>query len=118
VFAGIAPWNFPAMIPQGWMAPICLVTGNCRRVEAARCAVDFLWLYPPFPASCPFRSILARRGLPPSQTPPCSFPERDSLNSHGRWAANGVRWRKAIPASVITPDHLRTLPVPYSVFQK
>ena len=21
VFAGIAPWNFPAMIPQGWMAP-------------------------------------------------------------------------------------------------
>ena len=28
VFAGIAPWNFPAMIPQGWMAPICIVTGN------------------------------------------------------------------------------------------
>jgi len=35
VFAGIAPWNFPAMIPQGWMAPICLVTGNCLVLKAA-----------------------------------------------------------------------------------
>ena len=35
VFAGIAPWNFPAMIPQGWMAPICLVTGNCMVLKAA-----------------------------------------------------------------------------------
>ena len=28
VFAGIAPWNFPAMIPMGWMAPLCIATGN------------------------------------------------------------------------------------------
>ena len=35
VFAGIAPWNFPAMIPQGWMAPICLATGNCMVLKAA-----------------------------------------------------------------------------------
>jgi malonate-semialdehyde dehydrogenase (acetylating) / methylmalonate-semialdehyde dehydrogenase len=35
VFAGIAPWNFPAMIPQGWMAPICIVTGNCLVLKAA-----------------------------------------------------------------------------------
>jgi len=35
VFAGIAPWNFPAMIPQGWMAPICIVTGNCMVLKAA-----------------------------------------------------------------------------------
>ena len=35
VFAGIAPWNFPAMIPQGWMAPICIVTGNCMVMKAA-----------------------------------------------------------------------------------
>jgi len=35
VFAGIAPWNFPAMIPQGWMAPICLVTGNTLVLKAA-----------------------------------------------------------------------------------
>jgi len=30
VFAGIAPWNFPAMIPMGWMAPLCIATGNSR----------------------------------------------------------------------------------------
>jgi malonate-semialdehyde dehydrogenase (acetylating)/methylmalonate-semialdehyde dehydrogenase len=35
VFAGIAPWNFPAMIPQGWMVPICVVTGNCMVLKAA-----------------------------------------------------------------------------------
>ena len=33
VFAGIAPWNFPAMIPHGWMAPICIATGNCMVSE-------------------------------------------------------------------------------------
>jgi malonate-semialdehyde dehydrogenase (acetylating) / methylmalonate-semialdehyde dehydrogenase len=35
VFAGIAPWNFPAMIPQGWMAPICIVSGNTMVLKAA-----------------------------------------------------------------------------------
>ena len=35
VFAGIAPWNSPAMIPQGWMAPICIATGNCMVLKAA-----------------------------------------------------------------------------------
>lgn len=35
VFAGIAPWNFPAMIPQGWMAPICIATGNTLVLKAA-----------------------------------------------------------------------------------
>jgi len=35
VFAGIAPWNFPAMIPMGWMAPICLATGNTMVLKAA-----------------------------------------------------------------------------------
>ncbi len=35
VFAGIAPWNFPAMIPQGWMAPICIASGNCMVLKAA-----------------------------------------------------------------------------------
>jgi malonate-semialdehyde dehydrogenase (acetylating)/methylmalonate-semialdehyde dehydrogenase len=28
VFAGIAPANFPAMIPFGWMMPLCIATGN------------------------------------------------------------------------------------------
>jgi malonate-semialdehyde dehydrogenase (acetylating) / methylmalonate-semialdehyde dehydrogenase len=35
VFAGIAPWNFPAMIPQGWMVPICVATGNTMVLKAA-----------------------------------------------------------------------------------
>src|SRR5215472_11746781 len=36
-----------------------------RRVEETLCTVDFPWLYPPFPASCPFRFIMVHRGLPP-----------------------------------------------------
>ena len=28
VFAGIVPFNFPAMIPFGWMAPLCIASGN------------------------------------------------------------------------------------------
>lgn len=35
VFAGIPPWNFPAMIPHGWMAPLCLATGNTLVLKAA-----------------------------------------------------------------------------------
>jgi malonate-semialdehyde dehydrogenase (acetylating)/methylmalonate-semialdehyde dehydrogenase len=35
VFAGIVPFNFPAMIPFGWMAPICVVTGNTFVIKAA-----------------------------------------------------------------------------------
>ncbi len=28
VFAGVCPFNFPAMIPMGWMTPCCLAAGN------------------------------------------------------------------------------------------
>ncbi len=35
VFAGIAPFNFPAMIPWGWMIPLCIVTGNTFVLKAA-----------------------------------------------------------------------------------
>ncbi len=28
VFAGIVPFNFPAMIPMGWMVPVCIACGN------------------------------------------------------------------------------------------
>lgn len=28
VCVGIAPWNFPAMIPMGWMTPLAIVCGN------------------------------------------------------------------------------------------
>ena len=47
-----------------------------RRVEETRCTVDFPWLYPPFPASCPFRSIMAHRGLPPHRPHRADFPQR------------------------------------------
>jgi malonate-semialdehyde dehydrogenase (acetylating)/methylmalonate-semialdehyde dehydrogenase len=35
VFAAIAPWNFPAMIPMGWMAPLAIATGNTLVLKAA-----------------------------------------------------------------------------------
>jgi len=35
VFAGIAPYNFPAMIPFGWMIPMCIATGNTMVLKAA-----------------------------------------------------------------------------------
>jgi malonate-semialdehyde dehydrogenase (acetylating)/methylmalonate-semialdehyde dehydrogenase len=35
VFVGIAPWNFPAMIPMGWMMPLGVVTGNTYILKAA-----------------------------------------------------------------------------------
>ena len=35
VFAGVAPFNFPAMIPMGWMAPICIACGNTMVLKAA-----------------------------------------------------------------------------------
>ena len=35
VFAGIIPFNFPAMIPMGWMAPICIACGNTMVLKAA-----------------------------------------------------------------------------------
>ena len=56
VFAGIAPWNFPAMIPQGWMAPICLVSGNALVLKAAS-----------FAPQCAMRiaELWTEAGLPP-----------------------------------------------------
>ena len=35
VFAGIVPYNFPAMIPMGWMLPFCITTGNTFVLKAA-----------------------------------------------------------------------------------
>jgi malonate-semialdehyde dehydrogenase (acetylating)/methylmalonate-semialdehyde dehydrogenase len=35
VFAGICPFNFPAMIPMGWMAPLCIATGNTMILKAS-----------------------------------------------------------------------------------
>lgn len=35
VFAGIVPFNFPAMIPMGWMLPMAIATGNTFVLKAA-----------------------------------------------------------------------------------
>lgn len=35
VFAGIIPFNFPAMIPMGWMTPTCIACGNTIVLKAA-----------------------------------------------------------------------------------
>ncbi len=35
VFVGICPFNFPAMIPMGWMVPMCLMTGNTMIIKAS-----------------------------------------------------------------------------------
>ncbi|MCL2023312.1 MAG: CoA-acylating methylmalonate-semialdehyde dehydrogenase [Oscillospiraceae bacterium] len=35
VFAGIAPFNFPGMIPMGWMAPLCIAAGNTMVLKAS-----------------------------------------------------------------------------------
>lgn len=35
VFAGIVPYNFPGMIPFGWMVPLCITTGNTFVLKAA-----------------------------------------------------------------------------------
>ena len=49
VFAGIVPFNFPAMIPMGWIAPICIATGNTLIIKAAtitpQSALRFAELY-------------------------------------------------------------------------
>ncbi len=49
VFAGIVPFNFPAMIPMGWMTPLCIAAGNTiiLKVSSAtpKTALRFAQLY-------------------------------------------------------------------------
>jgi malonate-semialdehyde dehydrogenase (acetylating)/methylmalonate-semialdehyde dehydrogenase len=49
VFAGIVPFNFPAMIPMGWMAPMCIAAGNTMILKVSsstpRTAFRFAELY-------------------------------------------------------------------------
>lgn len=35
VFAGIVPYNFPGMIPFGWLIPLCVTAGNTFVLKAA-----------------------------------------------------------------------------------
>lgn len=49
VFAGIVPFNFPAMIPMGWMTPMCIAAGNTIILKVSsytpRTALRFAELY-------------------------------------------------------------------------
>jgi len=56
VFAGIAPWNFPAMIPQGWMAPLCIALGNTIVLKLASFVPQ---------TSMRIAELWAEAGLPP-----------------------------------------------------
>lgn len=49
VFAGITPFNFPAMIPMGWMTPVCIAAGNAMVLKVStttpQTALRFAQLY-------------------------------------------------------------------------
>jgi malonate-semialdehyde dehydrogenase (acetylating)/methylmalonate-semialdehyde dehydrogenase len=75
VFAGIAPWNFPAMIPMGWMAPLCIATGNTMVLKAASFVPE---------SSMRIMELWAEAGLPPGvlNLVTCSRKEAEILLKH------------------------------------
>jgi malonate-semialdehyde dehydrogenase (acetylating)/methylmalonate-semialdehyde dehydrogenase len=75
VFGGIAPWNFPAMIPMGWMAPLCIATGNTMVIKAASFTPE---------TSMRIMELWAEAGLPPGvlNLVTCSRKEAELLMTH------------------------------------
>lgn len=55
VFLGLVPWNFPAMIPHGWMIPLCIAAGNTFVLKAASAAPQ---------SAMRFTELWAEAGLP------------------------------------------------------
>lgn len=75
VFAGIAPWNFPAMIPVGWMAPLAIVCGNTFVLKPASTT----------PMTCmKFAELYKEAGIPDGvfNIVPCSRNEAEILLTH------------------------------------
>jgi malonate-semialdehyde dehydrogenase (acetylating)/methylmalonate-semialdehyde dehydrogenase len=75
VFAGIAPWNFPAMIPMGWMSPLAIACGNTFVMKAAS----------PTPmTSLKFAALYKEAGFPKGvlNVVTCSRNEAEILLSH------------------------------------
>ena len=72
VFVGIAPYNFPAMIPMGWMLPFCITTGNTFVIKAASMVPQ---------TSSRMLELLIEAGLPKGvvNLVTCSRVEADSL---------------------------------------
>jgi malonate-semialdehyde dehydrogenase (acetylating)/methylmalonate-semialdehyde dehydrogenase len=75
VFVGIVPWNFPAMIPMGWMMPLAVATGNTFVLKAAS--------YVPQTA-IRMAELLEEAGLPPGvfNLVTCSRHEAERLLAH------------------------------------
>jgi malonate-semialdehyde dehydrogenase (acetylating)/methylmalonate-semialdehyde dehydrogenase len=75
VFVGIAPWNFPAMIPMGWMAPLCIATGSTMVLKAASFVPQ---------SSMRIMELWAEAGLPPGvlNLVTCSRQEAEILLTH------------------------------------
>ncbi len=75
VFAGIAPFNFPAMIPMGWMIPLAVTTGNTFVLKAASWAPQ---------TAIRMTALLAEAGLPNGvlNTVTCSRSEAEILLTH------------------------------------
>lgn len=75
VFAGIAPWNFPAMIPVGWMAPLCIVCGNTFLLKPASTTPM---------TSLRFAELYREAGFPDGvfNVVPCSRTEAEILLKH------------------------------------
>ena len=75
VFAGIAPWNFPAMIPVGWMAPLAIVCGNTFVLKPASTT----------PMTCmKIAELYKEAGIPDGvfNIVPCSRNEAEFLLTH------------------------------------
>lgn len=75
VFAGIAPWNFPAMIPVGWMAPLAIVCGNTFVLKPASTTPM---------TSMKFAELYKEAGIPDGvfNVVPCSRNEAEILLTH------------------------------------
>lgn len=75
VFAGIAPWNFPAMIPVGWMAPLAIVCGNTFVLKPASTTPM---------TSMKFAELYREAGIPNGvfNIVPCSRHEAEILLTH------------------------------------
>jgi malonate-semialdehyde dehydrogenase (acetylating)/methylmalonate-semialdehyde dehydrogenase len=75
VFAGIAPFNFPAMIPFGWMIPPAITTGNTFVLKAPSMVPQ---------TGIRMAELLAEAGLPPGvlNLVTCSRNEAEILLKH------------------------------------
>lgn len=75
VFAGIVPWNFPAMIPMGWMMPLAVTTGNTFVLKAASFVPQ---------TAMRIAELLEEAGLPPGvfNLVTCSRHEAERLLEH------------------------------------